>query len=251
MYISRHDSNIGSLDSTQDWIDYIMTQTWIDELAKHTLDQSSNDAKLVDNRIEHLSNLVQGMMVDHEIDYHKTLAEFDADVYIDNGKSSNYQDAYNKLMTFGRLEYGFYEFFKPIGNTTEKFVKVRVSTNGNIDIYGVIGLSDCEHVEWKYGTPEYLRALNTGNERYDFKLSIPFNDENSTLWWKPDGPEPYTDQEQQEYVEANADEDDETQEVVIRQELLGDMELPTSPIQKMTTQVQTDDYLQMQENTIE
>jgi hypothetical protein len=80
--------------------------------------------------------------------------------------------------------------FKPLGGTTERYVKVKLSTSGELDISGVIALSDCEHVPWEYGSMEYLRSLNTGNQCYDFKISMPFNDLNSELWWKPDDKEP-------------------------------------------------------------
>ena len=80
--------------------------------------------------------------------------------------------------------------FKPIGGkTTEKYIKVRVFTNGEMEVSGVVGLSDCEHLEWEYGSRDYLRSLNTGNQRYLFRLSIPFNDESSILYWKPDDKE--------------------------------------------------------------
>ena len=38
--------------------------------------------------------------------------------------------------------------------------------------------------------------MNTGNQRYEFKLSIPFNDFNSILWWKPDEKEELVEEEQ-------------------------------------------------------
>lgn len=75
---------------------------------------------------------------------------------------------------------------------------MKLSTNGELDISGVLGLSDCEHVDWKYGSLEYLRSMNTGNQKYEFNLSIPFNDLNSILWWKPDGPEQLEVEEQEE-----------------------------------------------------
>lgn len=54
--------------------------------------------------------------------------------------------------------------FKPIGGkTTEKYIKVRVFTNGEMEVSGVVGLDDCEHLEWEYGSRDYLRSLNTGN----------------------------------------------------------------------------------------
>lgn len=116
------------------------------------------------------------------------------------GLHEKYMDAVKRLNSFGKLNYGFYEMFKPIGGTDEKYLKVKLSTSGELDISGVVGLSDCEHVEWEYGSMEYLRALNTGNQRYDFRISIPFNDLNSVLWWKPD------EKEELEPDEENEDE---------------------------------------------
>ena len=149
-------------------------------------DDDYQDNPLADSRIKYLANMLQGMVKDHELDFHKNLDEFDPDDYMDSGKNDRYIDAMNKLHSFGRLDYVFYELFKPIGGSSEKYIKVKLYTNGELDITGVVSLSDCEHILWEYGTKEYLRALNTGNERYDFKLQIPFNDGNSVLWWKPD-----------------------------------------------------------------
>ena len=80
----------------------------------------------------------------------------------------------------------------------EKYIKVKLSTSGKLDISGVIGLIDCEHVPWKHGSMEYLRSLNTGNQKYLFKLSMPFNDIHSVLWWKPDEPEQLEVEEEEE-----------------------------------------------------
>ena len=65
-----------------------------------------------------------------------------------------------------------------------------------------MGLSDCVHVPWEYGSQDYLRSLNTGNEKYEFKLSIPFNDFNSVLWWKPDEKEELVEKEEQNNPEG-------------------------------------------------
>ena len=138
--------------------------------------------------------MLNRMMRDHEISLHKNIEAFNEVEYLDSPdglelKKSRYVDARNRLMSFSKLKYVFYEIHKPIGGSKEKYLDVKVSTNGEIDMTGVIGLEDCEHVEWEYGSREYLRSLNTGNQRYDFRLSIPFNDANSIMWWKPDTPE--------------------------------------------------------------
>lgn len=163
-------------------------------------DDDYQDNPLADSRIKYLANMLQGMVKDHELDFHKNLDEFDPDDYMDSGKNDRYIDAMNKLHSFGRLDYVFYELFKPIGGSSEKYIKVKLYTNGELDITGVVSLSDCEHILWEYGTKEYLRALNTGNERYDFKLQIPFNDDSSVLWWKPDDREVYPDDVEPEHV---------------------------------------------------
>ena len=135
------------------------------------------------------------MVSDHEIEYHKNLEQFTPSDYLNSGKDIPLEDAMNKLNSFGKLDYGFYELFKPIGGGKGKFIKVKVSTDGYVDISGVVGLSDCHHWNWEYGSEAYLRSLNTGNQRYLLQLDIPFNDESSNLWWKPDheeklGPDP-------------------------------------------------------------
>ena len=225
MYISKYDGNIGSLDSQKDWVDYILTQDWIDNLAYKVVSNvqlSEQEQILSDHRIEYLADFIQGMLKDHEIDYHKKLDTFNEELFLDkpnyrkgtDGKTnilepidgeSRVIDAVNRLNSFGKLNYGFYEIFKPIGGTTEKYIKIKLSSSGELDITGVIGLSDCEHVEWEYGSMEYLRSLNTGNQRYRFKLSIPFNDTNSILWWKPDHEEPlevdYSEEEEGEITQ--------------------------------------------------
>ena len=102
------------------------------------------------------------------------------------------EDAMNQLNSFGKLAYGFYEIFKPIGGGKGKHIKVKMSTDGYVDISGVVGLSDCVHWKWEYGSEAYLRSLNTGNQRYLLQLDMPLNDNNSILWWKPDNPENLT-----------------------------------------------------------
>ena len=218
LYISRHDGNISSLDSTSDWVDYILTQSWVDRLAKQSASSSSSSTSTIpDYRIDTISNMVQEMMKDHEIDHHKTHEDFNPSLFMDKVEfneddgtkpvdwDNRFMDAMNKAVAMKRLDHGFYEFFKPLGGTTERYIKVKVSTKGELDISGVVSLDgDCELIEWEYGSPEYLRSLNTGNKRYRFKLSRPINDlseENpsgSVMWWKPDEPEPLEDDEQEE-----------------------------------------------------
>ena len=133
-------------------------------------------------------------MTDHEIDLHKNLAEFTESNFLNKGREKeniidHLADAMSMLNSFGKLDYGFYEIFKPIGGGNGKYIKVKMSTDGYVDISGVVGLSDCIHWNWEYGSDAYLRSLNTGNQRYLLQLDMPFNDKNSTLWWKPDNPE--------------------------------------------------------------
>lgn len=160
---------------------------------------------LDDHRVEYLADLISGMVTDHEIDHHRNIEAFDTSAFLDKVKhykytsplrdehepipESKYADAFNRLNSFRKLDYGFYEMFKPIGGSAEKYIKVKLSASGELDVSGVVGLSDCEHVQWEHGTPEYLRSLNTGNQKYLFKISRPFNDLDSILWWRPDQPE--------------------------------------------------------------
>ena len=193
MYISKHDDNTGSLDSQTDWVDYMMTQDWIDRLKDAALgdgvvEDDNSDVMLLDHRLEILADMVQGMVTDHEIEHHQALDKFKKDLYMDK-PSTSYQKAMNELHSISALEYGFYELFKPIGNSTEKYIKVKLSTMGTLDVSGVVGLQDCEHIEWKYGSKEYLRSLDTGNQMYVLGLSRGWNDSNSVLWWKLDEPE--------------------------------------------------------------
>ena len=128
MYISKYDGNVGSLDSQLDWVDYILTKDWITQLAKRVIDNvelSEQEKMFVDYRIEYLADMVQGMVTDHEIDYHRNIGEFDPNVFLDKVKyftyakpkkdeheplpESKYADAFNRLNSFGKLEYGFYE----------------------------------------------------------------------------------------------------------------------------------------------
>lgn len=211
MYISKHDGNIGGLDSQSDWVDYIVTQKWIDNLA---VKANGGEYSPSDYRIEYLSDLIEGILTDHIIDYHRKLEAFDPSDFLsqpkmavknsETGKTSvidlPLEDAMNKLNSFGNLDYGFYELFKPIGGGNGKYIKVKVSTDGYVDVSGVVALSDCHHWAWEYGSDAYLRSLNTGNQRYLLRLDMPFNDDSSVLWWKPDNqenlnPEPPSDEQ--------------------------------------------------------
>ena len=219
MYISKVDGNVSSLGTIVDWADCILTQDWVDRLAATSL-QESISGGTGDQRIDYLADLVHSMMKDHEVDYHKQLEDFDGSMYLDKPRYGKRDDgtidilqplddgksrvvaALDKLHSFSRLEYGFYEMYKPIGDSKERFVKVKLSTNGELDISGVVALADCEHVEWEYGSLDYLRSLNTGNQRYLFRISLPFNDTNSVLWWKPDNPDPIVADEEEEEGES-------------------------------------------------
>ena len=192
LFISRKDGNTSPLDFQADWVDYILTREWVDKLARSTA-SISGGAVESDFRIGYLSDMVHGMMKDHETDFHVEDAlgrnEFDESEFLDSGSGDRLADALGRLNSIGKLDYTFYEIFKPIGGGSGKYIKAKVSTTGEVDISGVVGLSDCEHVAWDYGSNEYLRSLNTGNQRYDLRLDIPINDGNGVLWWKPDGQE--------------------------------------------------------------
>ena len=93
MYISKHDGNQEMLDSNMDWADYLLTESWLNKLVKNALvntdegNDGSNysDGIAKDHRIEYLSDMIQGMMQDHILDYHKTLQdEFNPEEFLDN-----------------------------------------------------------------------------------------------------------------------------------------------------------------------
>jgi hypothetical protein len=138
MYISKCDGNVSNLDSQMDWTDYIMTQDWIDALAECSIVSGSNSVQginILDHRLSYLSDMIHGMMKDHEIDYHKDIQSFDGYNYLDKVKfaslgdggydvlepiddgENRFTDAFNKLNSFGKLDYGFYEMYKPIGGS--------------------------------------------------------------------------------------------------------------------------------------
>jgi len=70
LYISKQDNNVSSLDNEDMWVDYIMTPDWLNRLSESTLD---NVNVSTDHRLAYLSDIVQGMMKDHEIDFHASL----------------------------------------------------------------------------------------------------------------------------------------------------------------------------------
>lgn len=199
MYISKSDGNDHDLNDVDYWADYIMNLTWVNNLAKASIMNLPNNK---DYRIDYLVDDIHKQMTEHIENYHKSLVNFDKSLYLDKGDVSTdegngrYIDALNRLNSFDKLSYCFYELFKPIGGTNQKYLKIKMFTNGTLDIQGVLGLSDCVHVPWEYGSQEYLRSLNTGNQKYEFLLTIPFNDFNSILWWKPDEKEELSEEEQ-------------------------------------------------------
>lgn len=204
MFISLKDNNSSGLYSYQEWADYIMTPEWVKSLAEFCT-QENVDSE--DHRMLYLANLIQEMLTDHEIDFHKNLEDFDPVMFLNDGEGNPYYQAVNKLNSIGKLGYGFYEVFKPIGGSKERYIKVRMNTDGEMELSGVLELGDCEEVPMRHGSMEYLRNLNTGNKRYRFRLDIPFNDQNSALYWKPDQSEPFSEEEMEAYRESLKDED--------------------------------------------
>ena len=53
-----------------------------------------------DHNLEHLADGLDGMVKDHEIDYHRALDEFNADEFLDSGESNRYINAIDKLNSF-------------------------------------------------------------------------------------------------------------------------------------------------------
>ena len=43
MYISMKDGNIGSLDSGKDWVDYVTTQDWVDDLSRYVAGEEEGE----------------------------------------------------------------------------------------------------------------------------------------------------------------------------------------------------------------
>lgn len=220
LYISKTNNNQDKLNvSYGNWIDYIMTKEWIEKIG---LEQYS----FSDHRLRFLNKIVDVEIKKHINKMHNEQENIDFDEYLDkikyeepeqdefgnivdrkipveeyNGKDNKLQHVLNKLDSIGKLNYVVYDIFKPIGggkgSINEKYIRVKMWSDGDMEIDGVVSLSDCVHVPWEHGSQPYLRSLNTGNQMYDFKLSIPFNDESSTLWWKPD--------EKEELVEETQD----------------------------------------------
>ena len=83
MYISKHSGNQTMLDSLGDWQDYLLTESWLVKLVKNALvntddgNDGSNysDGIAKDHRIEYLSDMIQEMMQDHVLEYHKSLQD--------------------------------------------------------------------------------------------------------------------------------------------------------------------------------
>ena len=148
------------------------------------------------------------MMDEHKTDYHLNLDSFNPDDYLNAGRNELYTQAMDKLNSMGKLNYVFYDLFKPIGGNQQKYIRVVAHSNGEIEISGVVGLEDCEHVEWEYGSMDYLRSLNTGNQKYELRLDVDFN-EGSALYWKPDQPEEFTPPEDPDYDPALYEQNDE------------------------------------------
>ena len=201
MYISKMDGNIVGMDGNNQlhWQDMIVTEDWIEDLAKSSMldgDVSS------DYRIQYLAEMVQDLVKDHETDWHPGDLTFDKMKFLDSPSRNTAMEAVSSINAFKKLNYVFYEISKPIGGSSEKHVTVRLFADGTMEVFGVVGLRDCEHWEWEYGSKDYLRSLNTGNQRYMFKLSRPFNDlheENplgSNIWWRPDEPDPIPNQDE-------------------------------------------------------
>ena len=137
MYISKIDGNDHDLNDIDYWADYIMNQTWVNNLAKASI-MNLPDNK--DYRIGYLVDDIHMQLSKHIEDYHKSIMEFDKSLYINKGDTSTdegngrYIDALNKLNSFDKLSYCFYELFKPIGGTNQKYIKIKMYTNGTLDI---------------------------------------------------------------------------------------------------------------------
>jgi hypothetical protein len=57
MYVSKVNGNVSELDSLQNWQDYIMSQSWIDDLAKFSANGDASQT-MSDYRISYLSDIV-------------------------------------------------------------------------------------------------------------------------------------------------------------------------------------------------
>lgn len=195
MYISMHDNNVGLLDEPNDWVGYILTQSWINKLAQRSVSSVATN----DSKIEYLQEMISRMLKDHELSQHKDDKNIDFSKYLGTNTDSRYENALNMLNSLDKLGYGLYEFFKPIGGTTDRYIKVKLSSNEELEIQGTLSLEDCTHVVPEHGSMEHLRSLDTDNQRYEFLLQLPICDLNSVVWHKLD--------EQEELVQE-VDEDD-------------------------------------------
>ena len=61
MYVSKVNGNVSELNSLGNWQDYIMTQSWIDDLAKFSTNGDASQT-IADYRISYLSDILQQMM---------------------------------------------------------------------------------------------------------------------------------------------------------------------------------------------
>lgn len=194
LYVSRSDGNAEGVDLHRDWVDCIFSQDWIDQLAERSLASSTWSS---DPRLDSMASYVQDRILDHELQQHRSLESFDPDLYLDR-PDSEFLDVLQRLNSFGQLNYCVYEMYKPIGKVAGRHVKAKLFANGRLEVSGVLGLQNCVHVPWEHGSMDYLRSLNTGNQRYEFKLTRPWNDENSFLYWKPDEPILEEDEEEED-----------------------------------------------------
>ena len=58
MHISLRDDNVAGLDSQHDWVDYVLTQQWIDQLCEHATQDEVQPSRYIDHHREHLSDMI-------------------------------------------------------------------------------------------------------------------------------------------------------------------------------------------------
>lgn len=95
---------MGDLDSSTDWVNYVLTQDWVTGLADLCVSVDGLMMDGVDYRASSLADLVQGMMKDHEIAFHERLSKFDPSILLDkvdwiepDGVWEKYANAKNML----------------------------------------------------------------------------------------------------------------------------------------------------------